>query len=271
MSKSKSPATTRRSASAASASLVYVYAAVAGQPPARVLARLGPLPGGGPPRLLGIDSKLSIVIADVPADTYNREAIEQRLSDLDWVGACGGAHHAVADALFDTHLVVPLRLFTLFASEARARAALRRRRPGILKAFARLQGRQEFVLRVGPPDLARIGAEAAAPSASGTAETGTGFLRSKATSRRETTERNARVSQSVSEVFEQLSAIAVDARARTAPPGTNLLLDAAFLVNTRRSAAFRRTLTRAASDLLRDGCPVSLTGPWPPYSFASTD
>ena len=69
----------------------------------------------------------------------------------------------------------------------------------------------------------------------------------------------------------RLNVAAISAHARTAPPGTNLLLDAAFLVNTRQSAAFRRTLTRAAASLLRDGCPVSLTGPWPPYSFAAAD
>jgi len=276
MSKSRSRATTRRAARVAtppgpSASLIYVYAAVAGQPSARAIARLGPLPGGGSPRLLTIDPKLSIAVTDVPADIYNRDAIEQRLSDLDWVGACGAAHHAVSDALFETHLVVPLRLFTLFASEARAVAALRRLRPRILKAFARLQGRKEFVLRVGRPDATRIDTAAAASAAPDATATGTGFLRAKATSRREATERNTRVSESVSDVFDQLSAVAVDTRTRTAAPGTNLLLDAAFLVNTRQSAAFRRTLTRAAASLLRDGCPVSLTGPWPPYSFAAAD
>jgi hypothetical protein len=71
-------------------------------------------------------------------------------------------------------------------------------------------------------------------------------------------------------VFDELGRVADAAHARTAP-GTNLLLDAAFLVSTRRAAVFRRTLARAASGLLRDGCPVSLTGPWPPYTFASTD
>jgi hypothetical protein len=252
-------------------SLVYAYAAVAGHPAPRVLARLGRLPDGNPPRLLAIDDNVSVIVADVPADVYNREAIEQRLSDLDWVTACGAAHHAVSDAFFATHLVVPLRLFTLFASDARAGAALGRLRPRILKAFARLEGRKEFVLRVGRPEASRADGGEAAHAASGRPETGTIFLRVKATSRRAAAERQARAARSALEVFDALSAIAADARPRTAPPGTNLLLDAAFLVDTRRSASFRRTLTRAAANLLRDGCPVSLTGPWPPYSFASAD
>jgi len=275
MSKSRSRATTRRSGKRARAagggSLVYAYAAVSGRPSPRTVARLARVPGGGPPRVLSIDDQFSVIVADVPADVYNSEAIEARLSDLDWVGACGAAHHAVADALFASRLVVPLRLFTLFADGERAQAALVRMRPRIRKAFARLDGRKEFVLRVGRPDASRADAADAGPAASPDRATGTGFLRAKASSRRETAERQAHASRSAVEVFDALSAIAADSRARTTPTGANLLLDAAFLVDTRKSASFRRTLARAAAGLLRDGCPVSLSGPWPPYSFASTD
>ena len=47
--------------------------------------------------------------------------------------------------------------------------------------------------------------------------------------------------------------------------------DAALLVPPARVETVRDALTRSAERLLRDGCPVSLTGPWPPYSFASMD
>jgi hypothetical protein len=236
-----------------------------------VVSRLPRLPAGQPPRVISLDNRVSVIVADVAKEVYNREAIEERLSDLDWVSSCGAVHHAVSEALFAKHLVVPLRLFTLFASDVRAVAALRRLRPRILKTFARLQDRKEFVLRVGRPDASRLDSGHVADTDADRPATGTNFLRAKATARRDAAAREARATRSAVAVFEALSAIAVGARTRTPPPGTNLLLDAAFLVDTRRSAPFRRTLTRSASDLLRDGCPVSLTGPWPPYSFASAD
>src|SRR5262245_60621410 len=208
MSKSKSRATTRRSASskgaAATGSLVYAYAAVAGHPSSRAVARLSRLPGGGPPRVLSIDDTLSVIVADVPADVYNSAAIDERLSDLDWVGACGGAHHAVADALFAAHRVVPLRLFTLFADDKRTQAALARMRPRIRTALSRLEGRKEFVLRVGRPDAARVDTPDVPRAATDERPSGTGFLRAKASSRREAAERHARASRSAVEVFDAL-------------------------------------------------------------------
>jgi hypothetical protein len=144
-------------------------------------------------------------------------------------------------------------------------------RPRILEAFARLKGRKEFVLRIGRPDAARVAADPETPVSRRPPQSGTSFLREKAATRRQADERKTRATRSAAAVFEELERVAEAARARAAPPGTNLLLDAAFLVDTRKAASFRRTLTRAASGLLRDGCAVSLTGPWPPYSFASTE
>jgi hypothetical protein len=46
-----------------------------------------------------------------------------------------------------------------------------------------------------------------------------------------------------------------------------LLLDAAFLVRRRKSAGFRRTVAQRAQELAPQGYRVSITGPWPPYSF----
>ena len=49
--------------------------------------------------------------------------------------------------------------------------------------------------------------------------------------------------------------------------GGPLLLDAAFLVPRTRADRFRRIVARRAKDLAADGYRVTLTGPWPPYSF----
>ena len=63
-------------------------AAVAGQPSARALARLGPLPGGG--ARLGSSTSTASSRSSSPTSgrtSTTAKAIEQRLSDLDWVGA----------------------------------------------------------------------------------------------------------------------------------------------------------------------------------------
>jgi len=46
-----------------------------------------------------------------------------------------------------------------------------------------------------------------------------------------------------------------------------LLLDAAFLVPRSRAKSFQSLMAREAKALGRHGYGVTLTGPWPPYSF----
>jgi hypothetical protein len=266
---------------------LYVYTVVERQPSARELKRLPSMPHGDPPRIVALDDDLSVIVADVPASTYAATALEARLSDLDWVAKCGAAHHSVADVLSDSHVVLPFRLFTIFSTEQKALTTLRRARPRIRKALARVKGRKEWVLRIGLPTDARRDTERAkvgepTGSRSGLptearhrhterAKVGTDFLRAKADARKQEAERAVRVKKDAVAVFETLRELADETTMRPIEPGTNLLIDAAFLVGTRQTSRLQQALKRAATGLLRDGCPVSLTGPWPPYSFASVD
>ena len=156
---------------------LYVYAAVAGKVDAVALTGVPTLPDGGVPRVLGLDRSVSLIVADVPPAIYNAETLEARLADLDWVAECGVAHHAVSDALAETSVVLPMRLFTLFSSEAVALATLRRSTSAIAAALKRVTGQQEWVLRIGRPETARLDTGAAqAPGV----PSGTSFLRAKA-------------------------------------------------------------------------------------------
>jgi hypothetical protein len=49
--------------------------------------------------------------------------------------------------------------------------------------------------------------------------------------------------------------------------GGTLLLDAAFLVPRTRGRRFETTVGRQARKLEPKGYLISLSGPWPPYSF----
>lgn len=245
---------------------LYVYCAVEGPPP--MLPAAG-MPGGGPPRAVSPDGDVSLIVSTVPASTYNSDTLESRLQDLDWVSVAGAAHHAVVDALADAGAtVLPFRLFTVFSREEAAVAMLRRTREAMRRAFDRLRGRQEWVLRIGKPDPARIRSQPVATPVTGS---GTSFLQAKAGARREASARAKRVQADAKAAYDQLARLADTATTRAVDPSGRVLLDAAFLVRPDNVAAMREALTRSAERLLADGCPVSLTGPWPPYSFASMD
>ena len=147
-------------------------------------------------------------------------------------------------------------------------STLTRSKARITKALAGVTGRDEWVLRVGPPDPSVMTSKTDA-AARARLVTGTGFLQRKAAATRERSERVARVRSETAKVYAALEPLAERALARDVPPGLALLLDAAFLIERRRMSLFRQTLARTAQPLLDAGCKVSLTGPWPAYSFAA--
>jgi hypothetical protein len=227
------------------------------------------MPDSKPPRATPLDSGITLIVSDVPAARYAAAALEPRLTDLDWVSQAGAAHHAVIEAIAEQGVsVLPFRLFTLFSSDAKAVETVRQYRAALIRAFDRVRGRQEWVLRISKPDATRT------ESAPGTARapgSGADFLQAKAQARREAAARATRVKEDAAAAFEALEQLADAATTRPVDSAGTLMLDAAFLVPPSRVDALRETLTRRAERLLRDGCAVSLTGPWPPYSFGTVE
>jgi hypothetical protein len=149
---------------------VYAYGATEARPAA--LPRLK-IPEGGAPRALTLDEGITLIVSSVPASVYSAGQLEMRLSDLDWVSTAAAAHHGVVEAIAEADLtVLPFRLFTIFSSEAAALAAFRDLQPALRRAFDRVRGKEEWVLRITRPDPSRA-ESAAVPQ---TADSGTSFL-----------------------------------------------------------------------------------------------
>jgi hypothetical protein len=247
----------------------YLYCVVESpRPPA--LAR-GPrgLPGAERPRALEAGGGLWLVVADAPLARYGEAAIARGLRDLAWVAACAAAHEAVIEHAARGGAVVPMRLFTLFAEDARALAHLRARRRRLERVLARTRGRQEWGVRVSLDDgRARPGPRAATAGAA-RAGAGTAFLLRKKAQRDSARAEALAAVRAADRAFRDLAGRAAAARRRPPPAASagSILLDAVFLVPAARAAAFR-TMVRALARRLRDrGCALTLTGPWPPYNF----
>jgi len=104
----------------------------------------------------------------------------------------------------------------------------------------------------------------------GRAATGIAYLAEKKAHRDAATELAVRAHDTVAGLFDRLAARARDARRRSAselPAQGSLLLDAAFLVPRGKAASFRALAARESRALAPAGYAISLTGPWPPYTF----
>jgi hypothetical protein len=206
---------------------------------------------------------LWLVAADAPSDLYGAEVIEKRLKDLAWVSGCALAHERVVEHFGRTGTLLPMKLFTLFASDERAIRHVRSHRPRLERRLDRVSGCHEWGVRLSGEGKARP-ARGAAPRRSGTE-----FLLAKKSERDGQGLRAERAAAEANGLVRALDRHADDSRRRPLPEGVRgLWLDAAFLVPRADRRAFETALRREAKALLARGYRVTLTGPWPPYSFA---
>jgi hypothetical protein len=270
----KRTAPRRTPSAAAGGHATYLYA---------VLARASAPPSGGapagPPRIgslrwLVLGKGLWLAAADAPRTRYDAPAVEKGLKDLEWVSACAVAHERVIEHVSTLGTTVPMKLFTLFSSDARAMAELGRSRARLRAVLKRIEGRREWGVRVSVDEAsARVRARDRAQQAAEGLSAGARFLTRKSQEHREVRGILDAGRAAADEVFEAATPHADQHRRRPpaeAPPGLRLLLDAAFLVREGRTPAFQDAVRRESERLAPSGYRVVLTGPWPPYNFVGT-
>jgi hypothetical protein len=250
----------------------YVYCVLRGAGSASARGAPAGPPGLGPVQLLDAGDGLALAVADAPLPAYGAPAIEAGLKDIPWVAARAMGHERVVEHLAQTSTAVPMKLFTLFASGARAVADVRRRAASVHAAMDRIEGCREWGVRIALDELrarrAAARARTDAPPASGTS-----FLLAK---KREADAARTVVADALQDAEDLYAALArrareVQRRTVGAPAaGARVLVDAVFLVPARAQRAFVAAVDAEARARGARGVEVTLTGPWPPYHFVGT-
>jgi len=248
----------------------YVYCVIAsGRRPRPTQGSRG-LPRTGPVRVLDADDGLYVVVADAPLSEYGEAAIARGLANLEWVSRAAMAHERVVESFGKADAVLPMKLFTIFTSDARVLAHVSEQRKRIETLVRRVTGHDEWSIRV-VLDRARAEQAATKSRVSSDGRTGVAYLAQKKARRDAAKELAERAQETVADLYDRVSATARDAKRRTASElpaqGGSLLLDAAFLIPRSRTASFKTLVSREAKAMARHGYGVTVTGPWPPYSF----
>ena len=248
------------------ADATYVYCVVQrARRPSRRGAPAG-IPDGSPPDVSGIGTGLWLVQSQVPLERYGSPHLETALRDVEWVSAAALGHQRVVE--FFTRqsgsTVVPLKLCTLFSSLPLAEREITRQRETLQRVAKRLEGREEWGVRI-LRTVAR-GRIADTPAASGAA-----FLAARKAARESARGVSAAALTAAEEVFSTLVSLSAEHKRRSSSQaaGPAPLLEAAFLVSRRRRAPFQSAARRAATELASAGAALTMSGPWPAYSFVS--
>jgi hypothetical protein len=253
-----------------SGTATYAYCVVhrTARPPA---TRMPPgIPAASAPAIDAIARGLWLVSAMVPLAEYAEQEVERRLQDLEWVSGIALAHEAVVERFSRVTgaTVIPMKLFTMFTSPARALDEMRRRRPQLERVAKRIRGAEEWGVRI-----ARRPGESSTARASGSfaavGGTGTEFLAAKRRARDEAHARATAAIDAAEHAFVILGRFARETRRQEPPAGATAppLLEAAFLVPSGRKLRFKAAVNREARRCRDAGADLMLTGPWPAYNF----
>jgi hypothetical protein len=211
------------------------------------------------------------VVADVPAAKYNEGAINRGLADLAWVARAAIAHERVIASFISAPALLPMKLFTIFTNDERAVDHLQSQRPELDGVASRVANCHEWGLRIVLDRERAMAAAVPKRRRRAAAASGAGYLAQKKAQRDRTAALSRRARQTVNGLYGRLVAHARASKRRDGrelPAGDGpLLLDAALLVPRSRTAAFRAAATREARAVGAQGLGVTLSGPWPPYSF----
>ena len=252
--------------------VLYVYA----------IGRAGHAP---PEQVEAVDGSTSITAIEVDglaafytavdAAEFSQPVIDARSKDVEWLGRIGYRHQSVMTALMRGGTIIPLRAFTLFASETTLRNHLRGERQKFSRILERLEGKEEWTLRIefeparwSDALVRRVGRLRELAGEVERAASGKAFLlRKKLDEEKKRASREAE-QQVVAEVENavmgtlECDTVAESRQERSGGfPQINVLIERD---EGTRLAALRDDLTQRYE---KDGVTVALTGPWPPYTF----
>ena len=217
---------------------------------------------------------LVALMSRVPRAEFAAEPLRDNLNDLAWLERVAREHEAVLDEVLVGATTVPLRLCTIFEDADGVRRMLEREHAALTDALARLDGRQEWGVKLLVDGQRLLGA--AAPAGEAVAgEGGAAYLERRRHEREAREAARALAAEIADEVHARLRDCAIDA---VTLPAQNrelsghegeMLLNAAYLVEAGRVEDLRAVVESLQERHGGLGARLELTGPWPPYNFVA--
>jgi Gas vesicle synthesis protein GvpL/GvpF len=256
---------------AADSGWMWLYGVAGGDPEVCADGMAGV--GGAAPRTITA-AGLTAIVGDVGDREYGEAALRRNLEDLDWLARTARAHHAVLEAVAERGPVVPMRLATLFASDAGVTGALAERADDFRAALSLISARSEWGVKayaVKPADPAEEPGRPVAGRESPATGPGAAYLQRRRAQLTASKDARSEALASARTTHAELGRFAVSSRLY--PPQapdlagqqTPMVLNAAYLVADERAREFTAAVTELAAR--HRFVQLALTGPWPAYSF----
>jgi len=263
-------------------SVVYVYGvapAARGRRPASL--QLEGIVPQAPVQPL-VHGNLMAFVSAVPAGRFGASQFQSALNDTECLKERILAHETVLEQLRSCYNVVPFRFGTIYLNSAHVANALARHRTELRRALGRIRGAAEWGVKLYcDRDRLRRRLEAESDGARllhdqlGTASPGARFFLQKKYDRLLDGMSVETAASLVQRIRHSLDACAREsAEIDVQPPAvhsrpTAMIMNASYLVAAKALPQFRQTIATLQEEYAAHGFDAELTGPWPPYHFAS--
>lgn len=227
------------------------------------------------------EGEFAALVSSLDADEYAGDRIDQRATDLDWLGPRAQAHDAVVTWANDPGPAVPLPMWTMFTSEAGVCGMLAARAPELRITMDRIAGADEYSLRVfAKAAEVRAALDTLAPEigeaqrALEAAPPGQRYLLERKLEAQKKELLRSAAETVAARVYEQIRAEAAASVLESLPRASAVaeaqaVLNAVFLVRRDGFEAFRRRVSEVVAAHKGKGFHFEFTGPWPAYHFVT--
>jgi Gas vesicle synthesis protein GvpL/GvpF len=214
--------------------------------------------------------ELGLVVSRMRMDLM-ADVNEADLSETSALAVLARRHDEVVRKVFDLGPVLPLRFGTVVADEDGAHRLLEHYAAAAGRRLAHLDTHREWGVRLTREEPGPDADTSEQERAERAQMSGTSYL----AARRDALQRGQRAEQEtaalVQRVEDALSEYAVDVAHRGTGSGSGGLADLAYLVPEARQSAFLDAAERLRKEVADEQLLLDLTGPWPPYSFATLE
>jgi hypothetical protein len=216
---------------------------------------------------------IAALASPVDLADFGEEALRRNLERLPWLEATARTHHRVIAEAANAGAVVPLRLATVYRTKAALADMLVRHAVDFQLAFERIEGRSEWGVKAYAATTDGPGSEATTALRS---ERGSGaqYLRERKAQLAASEDARKVAVASARDVHAMLCvvSIATDLHQPQDPQLSGrrdrMIMNGTYLVDDQASGEFSAAVHDAAAG--HPALRLELTGPWPPYSFATT-
>jgi hypothetical protein len=253
---------------------IYLYGVVHH---AEILAVFEELKALTPVRCLPVGD-MGVLIRDVRMEEFGEDAIKERMKDPKWLEEQVWHHSRVLGGAMRFGTVIPMKFLTIFKTEERLRESLLALDETLRELFGRLQGKEEWGVKVFcDPQCIQAAVEAqndgvrrlkariaARPS-------GTAYLMRKQWEELVRRESSLRLAVHLESISCRLSSVAHETKFNPAaqePSSRQMVLNASLLVNKTAFSSLANEVNALRQEYLPRGFEFELVGPFPPYSFS---